>query len=59
MRRVLFILMCLAIWEACTTKPQHVQDQTEAINDSTDKESEEIAEENFEASAEDTLSAKN
>jgi len=58
MKRIVVTILSLALLGACSNKPQLVKDQTEAINDSTDKESEEIAEETFESTGIDTLSAK-
>ncbi len=57
MKRILFAAVCFVLLGACEKKTQHIQDQTEAINDTTDVASEEIAEETFDKSVEDSLSA--
>jgi len=59
MVKIVITILSLALLGACSNKPQLIKDQTEAINDSTDRESEEIAEETFEGTGMDTLSAKN
>ena len=58
MRKILIATICLSFFAACNKKTQYIQDQTEAINDSTQQISEELADESVSETPKDSLSAK-
>jgi hypothetical protein len=58
MKKILIAFLFINLCSACEIKPQHIQDQTEAINDTAEKISEELADESISESPKDSLSAK-
>jgi len=58
MNKILTTVFCITIFAACAVKPQHIQDQTEAIIDPSEQISEELVVETINENPKDSLSAK-